>query len=386
MTMHIAHYAPRIWAQGGIASYIRRLGAAQDAQGHEVVYLGRTDGAAGPTHLTYHTVPDDQALFRAASDLGLDVLHLHKGVSVLPSNRVPTIRTMHGHQGGCPSGSRYLTRSGRACDRAYSLGGCLWGHFVDRCGSIRPAKLVSNFTRIRSEIELASSIPTLTVSDFIREQMLRAGCPPDRLHTVLSPAPAVDVPFAPVSTDGLPRFVFLGRLVKKKGLDWLLRAFATVDISAHLDVAGEGPQREEAEQLVRTLSIGDRVTFHGWLESEAVAALIRQAHAVVFPSVWHEPAGLVSLEAAAYGRALIASKVGGIPEYAHEDHAELVAPRDRSGLADAITALATSPSRANRMGRAGYKRARAQFSMERFLRQLHAHYDHICTPATAPSS
>lgn len=384
--MRIAHYAPRIWAQGGIASYIRRLGTAQAERGHEVVYMGQPDGSSPPPQLTYQTVSEDRDLFRAASDLDLDIIHLHKGVSVLPSDRVPTIRTMHGHQGGCPSGTRYLDRQDTACDRAYSLAGCLWGHFVDRCGSIRPAQLASNFKRIRNEIELASSIPTLTVSDFIQEQMIRAGCPPDHLHTIPSPAPPVDVPFAPVSTDGPPRFVFLGRLVEKKGLDWLLRAFADVNVSAHLDIAGEGPQRTEAEELVRRLGLGDRVTLHGWLESDAVATLIRRARAVVFPSVWHEPAGLVSLEAAAYGRALIASNVGGIPEYAHEDHADLVAPRDQAGLANAITALATSPSQANRMGRSGYQRARAQYSMERFLSQLHAHYDRVCAPATAPST
>lgn len=384
--MRIAHYAPRIWDQGGIATYVRRLGDAQTQRDHEVIYLGRVDASDAPSAVRYHRVSDDRDLFRTARSLSLDILHLHKGVHVLPSDRVPTLRTMHGHQGGCPSGTRYLTRREEACDRAYSLPGCLWGHVIDRCGSIRPRQLVSNFARIRNEIELASSIPTLTVSHFIREQMLRAGCPPDHLYTLPSPAPSVDIPFSPVPDTGPPHFLFLGRLVEKKGLAWLLRSFANVDVPAHLDVAGAGPQRAEAEQLVETLGIKDRVTFHGWLETDAVTTLFQRARGVVFPSVWHEPAGLVSLEAAAHGRALIASDVGGIPEYAQDDHAVLVSPHDVEALTGALTQLAERPDRANQMGRHGYQRARSQFSMSRFLDALHSHYERIYTPGAVPSS
>jgi glycosyltransferase involved in cell wall biosynthesis len=382
--MRIAHYAPRIWAPGGISTYIQRLGAAQSSQGHDVIYLGREETSHSTPSLPYQPVSDDQDLFRSAHALDVDILHLHKSVHVLPSDRVPTIRTMHGHQGGCPSGTRYLQRPGRACDRAYTIPGCLWGHFVDRCGSIRPHNLADNFARIRREIKLASTLRTLTVSDFLRKQMLRAGCAPDRLYTVPSPAPSTDRSFAPVSRDAPPRFLFLGRLVQKKGVFWLLRAFAEVNEPAILDVAGEGPERERAETLARELGIRDRVTFHGWVPSDDVPALMQDARAVIFPSVWHEPAGLVSLEAAAYGRSLIASRVGGIPEYAHEDHALLVTPHDTDDLARAITKLILDPDRADQLGKAGYRRARNQHAMSRFIERLHAHYRAV--RSAAPSS
>lgn len=375
--MHIGHYAPRIWAQGGIATYIRRLGHAQSAEGHEVVYLSSADEAEQAPPVHYHTVSDDSDLFQHAAALNLDILHLHKAVDSLPDDRVPTIRTMHGHQGGCPSGSRYLARQGQPCDRAYSLTGCLWGHVVDRCGSVRPHRLASNFARIHQEIELASTIPTLTVSHFLREQMLRAGCPSDHLYTIPSPAPEVDHSFTPVPRDTPSRFVYLGRLVPQKGLAWLLRALAEVDTPVHLDVAGEGPQEDDMKTLTNELNIGDRVTFHGWVGTETVASLILEARSVVFPSVWHEPAGLVSLEAAAYGRPLIASKVGGIPEYALEEYATLVAPRDVEALTDAIGRQARNADRADQMGQQGYQLARSRFSMDRFLQRLRTVYGDV---------
>lgn len=384
--MRIAHYAPRIWAEGGISTYIRRLGDAQTARGMKVLYLGRTDRSGAPSSVSYHTVSDDGHLFHQARKLHVDILHLHKSVRTLPKDRVPTIRTMHGHQGGCPSGTRYLKRPGRACDRAYTIPGCLWGHFINRCGSIRPKQLAENFGRIRREIELSSSVRTLTVSDFLREQMIRAGCSPDRLYTVPSPAPVTDIPFKPVPRDVPPRFVFLGRLVQKKGIFWLLRAFAAADESAILDVAGEGPERKRAESLTSKLGVRDRVVFHGWVPSDDVPALVQNARAVVFPSVWHEPAGLVSLEAAAYGRALIASRVGGIPEYADPAFAVLVPPHDVEALAHALADLTHDPNRADQLGKAGHQHARNACTMSSFLDRVQAHYEAVRSSAAASPS
>ena len=151
--MRIGHYAPQLWAPGGIATYVRRLGVAQADHGHEVFYLSRdatgTDERVGKTR----RVAGDADLFRQATVLDLDVLHLHKSVTVLPDDRVPTVRTMHGHQGSCPSASRYLARTGRPCNRVPSLGGCLVGHVLDRCGSVRPRQLAANFARLRHEVE-----------------------------------------------------------------------------------------------------------------------------------------------------------------------------------------------------------------------------------------
>ena len=75
---------------------------------------------------------------------------------------------------------------------------------------------------------------------------------------------------------------------------------------------------------------------------------MREARAVVFPSVWHEPAGLITLEAAALGRPVIASAVGGIPEYATDAFALRVPPRDVDGLAHAMSQLAVTLSRPRR--------------------------------------
>ena len=94
----------------------------------------------------------------------------------------------------------------------------------------------------------------------------------------------------------------------------------------------------------------------------------------VFPSVWHEPAGLITLEAAAMDRPVITSAVGGIPEYAMEDFTPQVPAREVDALADAIDQLARSPHEAESMGRRALHLARTRFSMERFTRELQTFY------------
>lgn len=371
--MRIGHYAPLISAKGGIATYIRRLGAAQAEAGHSIYYLSRAPVPEG-TSAAYVCVNDDRALFDRTRELGLDILHLHKPVHHLPQDRLPTVRTMHGNQGSCPSGSRYLARSGRPCNRSYSVPGCLWGHLVDHCGSRRPRKIQADFESIRLEMRQALELHTIAVSQYLKDQMVRSGCPEDRLHVLPSASPEVDVPFVAPPHDGVPRFVFLGRLVPQKGAQWLLHAVRDVMTDIRVDIAGDGDSLEELQYTANQLGIADRVTFHGWLPPESVARLIQDARAVIVPSVWNEPAGLATLEAAAYGRPVIASAVGGIPEYAHPDFALLIPPNDVAELAACITRLSRDHALAERLGRKGRDLARSRFSMGKFMHELEKFY------------
>lgn len=371
--MRIGHYAPKIWAEGGIATYIRRLGEAQSGAGRDVFYLGDAHRAGG-TPEDFIGVMGASDLFKQAEQLHLDVLHLHKPVAALPASRVPVVRVVHGNGASCPSATRFLTRQQTPCPRAYSVSGCLWGHLVDRCGSRHPKNIRADFRQIRRQMRQIPQMPTYAVSQFLKSQMIRAGYDGDQIQVLHSPAPDVQDAFRPPPADGPPRFVFLGRLVPHKGLGWLLRALARASMDVRLDVAGEGYAREALQRLTAALGLTRNVTFHGWVPPEKAKALIGAARAVVFPSQWHEPAGLVTLEAAAYGRPVITSRVGGIPEYALEDFSLLVEPGDESGLAEALERLATDEVLAAQMGQRGLDVVQRHFSMQTFLNELDAFY------------
>lgn len=367
----IAHYAPNLWARGGIATYVRRLGGAQAAAGLEVIYFSRNPEDASVAHT--FVVADDRELFDQAMALGCDILHLHKPVHTLPRERVPTVRTMHGNQGSCPTGTRYLFRSAQPCKRRYSVVGCGLNHILERCGSVKPAKLKRNFGGIKNEMYLGARLHTFTVSHFLKEWMIRTGFSEERLHVIKSPAPAVrfldDAP-----REGTPRFAFLGRLVPEKGAQWLLRALTLVHARVHVDIAGDGPLRPKLEAFCARNDLRDKVTFHGWVDQEKVAGIMENARAVVFPSIWEEPAGLVTLEAAASGRPVIASRTGGIPEYALDDFSLLVTPNDAPQLARAIDRLAEDWGLASRMGACALRNAETRYTLDRFLEKQLALY------------
>ena len=362
----IGHYAPVIWAKGGIASYIERLGNAQADSGLDVHYFTQqlVDGEL-PDQTT--RVDDEAHLFRLAKDRGLDVLHLHKAVQHLPKDRVTTVRTMHGNQGSCPTGTRYLQRSEMPCNKEYSLTGCLANHVTERCGSLRPSKVKKHFKRIRNEQAQGEHIHTFTVSQFLRNWMLQSGYREEKLHVIHSPAPDAPLTPGPPPASGVPHFLFLGRLVPQKGPQWLIRSMLKMDMQVKLDIGGDGPLRGELEDFCNKHGLQHRVKFHGWLPQDRVKALIAYSRAVVVPSMWHEPAGLVTLEAAAAGRAVIASRVGGIPEYALDDYSLLVKPGDTMELAQAILRLAREYDRAVHMGECALRNARNRYAMSQFV-------------------
>jgi glycosyltransferase involved in cell wall biosynthesis len=377
--MIVGHYMQGIWDRGGIATYIRRISKAQRAAGHTVHYLDtrpftgtRDEGVDLPI-----VVPDDNDLFVQAKACGLDVLHLHTTISVFPPASTPVIRTVHGNNPFCPSGSRHLKRWGKPCDRAYSLGGCLWGHFVDYCGSIRPQRFYPGFQITWQDMDVLKEVPAIANSQFVKDQMIRSGYSADNIYVLHYPAPEVGDYFPPEQED-VPHFVFLGRITPEKGFVWLLRALAEVKVPLHMDIAGSGNQEQEQaiRRLAERLGLMNRITFHGWVNEAKAIQLIQRARALVFPSVWHEPAGIVSLEAAAAGRAIIASSVGGIPEYAGRlKNALLVIPNDVEGLARSIEQLATDWSVAQGMGIEGRKSAKENFSVENHVLELMRLYE-----------
>ena len=124
-------------------------------------------------------------------------------------------------------------------------------------------------------------------------------------------------------------------------------------------------------ELAARLGLGDRVVFHGWLPEARVAAMLRAVRALVFPSCWHEPSGTVMLAAAAAGRAVIASRVGGIPEYVeHEQTGLLVPVNDVAALAAALVRLTVNADQAAALGAAGRQTAVERFSMAAHLEGL----------------
>ncbi len=120
--------------------------------------------------------------------------------------------------------------------------------------------------------------------------------------------------------DGSPLVVFAGRLEYEKGVQTILEALPLVDRripGVRLVVAGTGTYRPELEARCRSLRLGERVRFEGFVEEDRLRDLYGAADLVVVPSLY-EPFGLVALETMASGTPVVAADTGGLREVVEE--------------------------------------------------------------------
>jgi len=151
----------------------------------------------------------------------------------------------------------------------------------------------------------------IPVSEAVQRKLAESGVP-DGMMTVAKagvPAPPVQSRSAP----GREELVigFFGRLVAEKGVDVLLRSVSSLS-KVRIEVFGDGPAQPQLRELARTLGLGDRVTFHGFVSD--VWPAMAEVDAVCVPSVWEEAFPYSVLEAMAIGKPVIASIAGGLPE------------------------------------------------------------------------
>ncbi|HVG00511.1 MAG TPA: glycosyltransferase family 4 protein [Chloroflexia bacterium] len=168
---------------------------------------------------------------------------------------------------------------------------------------------------------------------------------------------------APSSHDS-PTVLYAGRLVRWKGVEYLIRALTeVVPENTLLWVAGEGEYQPVLEQMARELGVEDRVRFLGRLGQDDLAALYRNCAILVATSFVNETFGMALCEAMACGTPVVASDFGGFREVVVEGETGLrVSPQDPRDLAAKITALLASPQLRDRLGRAGRRRVLEMFS------------------------
>lgn len=260
-------------------------------------------------------------------------------------------------------------------------------YFTRLPSSLRPPTVYTAHDGIPADIAATNSLLARIVaranriaapSDYIHETlaqllpgtMLKA----TRIHGSL-PEPLVGGRPLPDT----PCIIALGRWVADKGFDTLLHAADEIrHVMPNLDVilAGDGPESGTLHQLVDTLNLRDTVRFTGWIPPDSVPTAIEQASLVVVPSRWQEPFGLVALQAMQAGRAVVASRVGGLPELVdHGRTGHLVSPDQPTMLAESILRALDDPHRLATLGINGRARAERLFSWQRCVASYQTLYE-----------
>ncbi|MFH7030263.1 MAG: glycosyltransferase family 4 protein [Heteroscytonema crispum UTEX LB 1556] len=311
----------------------------------------------------------------------IKLLHLHTPDLLLQlRGECASVFTVHNHSSYCPSGTKYLAGQQKICDRNFSFLGCTWGKIVDGCGSRRPKRAIDELLHSHEILNIVKKVKVVLIanSDYVRGQLIKNGVPPQQTVTVRCGTPTLQTPTAPLSleTHKKQRILFVGRIVPDKGLEWLLKSLVHTNGQIHLDIAGEGWDKPRLEKLAQNLGLNNRIVWHGWCDTDKLNRLYEQCFAVVFPSVWPEPAGLVTLEAYARYRPVIASAVGGIPEHVRDGETGILVPaNDIKQLADAIAQLSTDYQRCLSMGEQGHAFFMKEFTMDVHIKNLQNIYE-----------
>lgn len=217
------------------------------------------------------------------------------------------------------------------------------------------------FNRLKRRVvrhSAAITVVSRTMRDMLRELVVDE----DRIHVIPM---GVDLSrrFVPPANraDG-KELLFVGRLVEKKGLVYLIDALPSIlarHPSARLKIVGDGQERQKIQRLVARLKLKDQVEFLGAVKNEALPAIYRAADVVVFPSVVagdgdREGFGLVLVEALGCECAIVVTDLPAMRDIVSDGQNALVVPqKDTDQLAQHIIDLLDNPQLRRRLGETG---------------------------------
>lgn len=200
--------------------------------------------------------------------------------------------------------------------------------------------IVQNFHRVFPYAALV--VP----ASHVKEQFVEYGVPEERISVIPNGIDVEKYRMEDVDVEE-GRLVVLGRLMKRKGQDRVIRATrALVDdgYDVTLDVIGDGPMRSDLEELVLELDMGTSVKFHGFVDEDEKVRLLNRAHVFVFASN-QEGFGIALLEAMAAGTPVVAYRLPVYEEFFEDGvNGILVDGRDPSDLATAVKSLLDDPA------------------------------------------
>ena len=182
------------------------------------------------------------------------------------------------------------------------------------------------------------------------------------------------------------RCLAVARLVERKGLGCLIRAFALLERGRfQLDIVGDGPDRQALRDLAVGLGVAEEVRFLGSLSRAMVAERYREADLFTLPST-AESFGNVFAEALASGLPVVASDVGGIPDLVeHGSNGLLVPPGNPDSLAQAIRCLADDPQLRSEMSSRNRVKAEATLEWAQVTQRYLSIYEAVAHQLPAPS-
>lgn len=323
----------------------------------EMAGTPQQNGAKSLDDIVKHVVPDGIYFHK--------IPQLRSFMHLLPGFH--TVRMVHDHDICCPRRHKYFITSGRVC--RHKLGWRCWldGAFIERNPSSKGGVSFVNIGHKRREMRRNYRLDALLVgSRFMREELFQNGFPKEKVH-ILPPVIRMENK-TPSPVPGNANILYVGQLIRGKGVDLFLHALKALSCDFRADIIGTGNAEIELKGLCKKLDLETKVNFLGWVRNTDLGAFYSKARAVVVPSRWPEPFGMIGLEAMRHGRPVVAFDVGGIPDWLdHMRTGILVPEQDVGAFGNAISRILLDHNFAEELGQNGLRRVRERYAFEDYL-------------------
>jgi glycosyltransferase involved in cell wall biosynthesis len=297
-----------------------------------------------------------------------DIVHVHNlypliSPSVLyecKQNNIPVVMRCPNYRLVCPTGVHL--RNNKICELC--CGGKEIWCILKNCRNDIFESLsyaIRNFIARKRRIFLKSITYYLPPTNFVKNRLIDAGYPKDRiivLPNMVSLPDSFSIP--PIGE----YIAYVGRISPEKGIETLIKAAERTDLD--LKIAGD---YSSLPGILKHKS--DKINFVGHLTKNQLEEFYKNARFLVVPSNWYEPFGLVIAEAMGLGLPVIGSKIGGISEIIENGLTGfLFEPGNHNDLAKKIKILWNNPDLCRKMGAKGRKKATQEYSESTYYHSL----------------
>lgn len=384
--MRILHINDHLALKGGVEAYLLAAIPRLEAEGWEqAVVFG-----AGDANLVKHAfhVPQisepgwgskqdlNQGLEAATQSFQPDVVHLH-GIYNADAidfvlDRLPVVLTSHDFRYLCPNSSFFYRRTTEVCQRSCGPG-CFAVTLAKKCLTLRPKyswKYYQRVQRVRARFQDFKHL--IAPGQDAAQRFTRDGFPADKVTVLpyfcrIAPL-AQPRPMPPQKT-----ILFLGRLAANKGWEYFMEALGQLPSDVHGVIIGNVTPgiEQHLKTMVQQFGCQDRLTWRNWATQEEISEQLQKTSVLVFPSLWPETLGIVGLEAMAHGVPVVASGIGGVPEWLKDGQTGFtVEPKDAAGIADRIAKILDNDTLAQNMSNNALNYLKERFLPEQHLTQL----------------
>ncbi|MCU0538177.1 MAG: glycosyltransferase [Hydrococcus sp. Prado102] len=224
--------------------------------------------------------------------------------------------------------------------------------------------------------------------EFFRQKAIQIGCDPKKIIVHRSGLDCSRFIFIPrhFPADDRIRIATTGRLVEKKGIEYVIRAVAKqlkITPNIEYNIIGDGELKAELQQLIDELGVGQTVHLLGWKNEREIIEILNQTQIFIAPSITAKngdrdaPINVLK-EAMAMGLLVISTYHGGIPELVEDGVSGFLVPeRDADAIAEKLNYIIEHPERWETMGLSGRDRVEACYNLDKLNNELVEIYQQV---------